>query len=126
MLNKVMVVDDSLLMHRMYDIIFMRYKGVKVVHAKDGQEALDLLRANPDTDLVVLDINMPVMNGLEFLARLRSDRIYADVPVVIVTTEDKESETLQGLENGARGYVKKPFHPTALHTLIEQIFKVPT
>lgn len=122
MLNKVMVVDDSLLMHRMYDIIFMRYKGVRVVHARDGQEALDLLHSNPDTDLIVLDINMPVMTGLEFLERLKSDRIYSDLPVIIVTTEDKEKETLRGLQSGARGYVKKPFHPTSLHSLIEQIF----
>jgi two-component system chemotaxis response regulator CheY len=124
MLNKVMVVDDSLLMHRMYDIIFMRYKGVRVVHAREGQEALDLLRSNPDTDLIVLDINMPVMNGLEFLGRLKSERVYADIPVIIVTTEDKEKETLRGLQSGARGYVKKPFHPTSLHALIEQIFNL--
>lgn len=126
MLNKVMVVDDSLLMHRMYDIIFMRYKGVKVVHAKEGQEALGFLQQNPDIDLVVLDINMPVMNGLEFLSRLRNERIFADLPVIIVTTEDKEKDTLRGLQSGARGYVKKPFHPTSLHALIEQIFKVAT
>jgi len=122
MLNKVMVVDDSLLMHRMYDIIFMRYKGVRVVHAREGHEALNLLHANPDTDLIVLDINMPVMNGLEFLERLKSDRIYSDLPVIIVTTEDKEKEALRGMTSGARGYVKKPFHPTSLHSLIEQIF----
>ncbi len=122
MMSKIMVVDDSLLMHRMYDIIFMRYKGVKIVHAKDGQEALDLLQTNPETDLIVLDINMPVMNGLEFLDRVKSERLYSDIPVIIVSTEGKEEDTIRGLEAGASGYVKKPFHPASLHSIIEKIY----
>lgn len=122
MLNKILVVDDSPLMHRMYDIIFMRYKGAEVVHAHNGQEALELLQQHSEADLIILDINMPIMNGLDFLANIKSQALYSHIPVVIVSTEDKESETLRGLESGASGFVRKPFHPNNLHSLLEKLF----
>lgn len=122
MLQKVLVVDDSSLIHQMYKLVFMRYKDCKIVSAMNGLEALDKLSQEPGIQLVLLDINMPVMNGLQFLESLQKEKVHRNVPVIIVSTEGKEEDTLRGLSMGARGYVKKPFQPSELHDLIEKLY----
>ncbi|MHB0970324.1 MAG: response regulator [Thermoanaerobaculia bacterium] len=123
-MNKILVVEDSELLHRMYDLIFQRYRasGTSIVHAYNGRDALTQLAAHPDVDLIILDINMPVMSGLEFLTHCRAEKIFQDIPVIIVSTEGKESDTLRGLQAGARAYITKPFTPPALHRLVEKVF----
>jgi len=122
MLKKILIVDDSSLLHQMYKLVFMRYKGCKVVSAMNGLEALDKLSQEDGIELVLLDINMPVMNGLQFLQNIQDDVNYKGLPIIIVSTEGKEEDTLRGLSMGARGYIKKPFQPAELHTMIEKIF----
>ena len=68
MLKKVLVVDDSALIHQMYKMVLMRYK-CEIVDALNGQDGLDKLAKNPDANLVLLDINMPLMNGLDFIKK---------------------------------------------------------
>ncbi len=123
-LNKILVVEDSELLHRMYDLIFMRYKaqGGTIIHAFDGQDALHRLADHPDVDLIVLDINMPVMSGLEFLLYCKREKVFESIPVIIISTEGKEEDTIRGLQAGARAYLTKPFQPTDLHKLIDRIF----
>jgi two-component system chemotaxis response regulator CheY len=120
MLKKVIVVDDSALIHQMYKMVLMRYKCT-IVAAKNGQEALDMLVKNPNTDLLLVDINMPVMNGLEFIKKVKELGTYDHIPIVIVSTEGKEEDTERGLSLGAAGYVTKPVQPSDLHALIERI-----
>ncbi len=122
MLKKILIVDDSSLLHQMYKLVFMRYKGCKVISAMNGLEALDKLSQEDGIELVLLDINMPVMNGLQFLQNIQEDGNYKGLPIIIVSTEGKEEDTLRGLSMGARGYIKKPFQPAELHTMIEKIF----
>jgi two-component system chemotaxis response regulator CheY len=122
MLKKILIVDDSSLLHQMYKLVFMRYKGCKVVSAMNGLEALDKLSQEEGIELVLLDINMPVMNGLQFLQNIQNDGNHKGLPIIIVSTEGKEEDTLRGLSMGARGYIKKPFQPAELHTMIEKIF----
>jgi len=122
MLKKILIVDDSSLLHQMYKLVFMRYKGCKVVSAMNGLEALDKLSQEDGIELVLLDINMPVMNGLQFLQNIHDEGNYKGLPIIIVSTEGKEEDTLRGLSMGARGYIKKPFQPAELHTMIEKIF----
>lgn len=122
MLKKILIVDDSSLLHQMYKLVFMRYKGCKVVSAMNGLEALDKLSQEEGIELVLLDINMPVMNGLQFLQNIQEDGNHMGLPIIIVSTEGKEEDTLRGLSMGARGYIKKPFQPAELHTMIEKIF----
>jgi two-component system chemotaxis response regulator CheY len=112
--------DDSALIHQMYKPS-SRYKSCKLVSAMNGQEALDKLAQEEAIDLILLDINMPVMNGLEFLQRVQKEAAYKDIPVIIISTEGKEEDTIRGLKMGARGYVKKPFQASELHSLIEKI-----
>ena len=122
MLKKILIVDDSSLLHQMYKLVFMRYRGCKVVSAMNGLEALDKLSQEDGIELVLLDINMPVMNGLQFLQNIQDDENHKGLPIIIVSTEGKEEDTLRGLSMGARGYIKKPFQPAELHSMIEKIF----
>jgi two-component system chemotaxis response regulator CheY len=121
MLRKILAVDDSALIHQMYKLFLSRYKNCKLVSAMNGLEALDKLGQEEEIDLILLDINMPVMNGLEFLQRVQKEAAYKDIPVIIISTEGKEEDTVRGLKMGAKGYVKKPFQASELHGLIEKI-----
>jgi two-component system chemotaxis response regulator CheY len=120
MLKKVIVVDDSALIHQMYKMVLLRYRCA-IVSAKNGQEALDMLEKNPDTNLLLVDINMPVMNGLEFIKKVKKLGTYGHIPIVIVSTDGKEEDTQRGLALGAKGYVTKPVQPSDLHSLIEML-----
>lgn len=121
MLKKVLVVDDSALIHQMYKMVLMRYR-CDIVDAMNGQDGLDKLEKNPDVNLILLDINMPVMNGIEFIKKVKALQPYEAIPIVMVSTEGKEEDTLRGLALGAKGYVKKPFQPSDLHAIIEKIY----
>ena len=121
MLRKILAVDDSALIHQMYKLFLSRYKNCKLISAMNGLEALDKLGQEEGIDLILLDINMPVMNGLEFLQRLQKEPAYQAIPVIIISTEGKEEDTIRGLKMGAKGYVKKPFQASELHGLIEKI-----
>jgi len=118
--RKVLVVDDSKLMHKMYEVMLRQYP---LVYASDGRQALDRLQDHADIDLVLLDINMPNMNGLEFLAEMRSDPARSELPVIIISTEGREEDTARGLEAGATAYIKKPFHSEEILEVISRLEK---
>jgi two-component system chemotaxis response regulator CheY len=124
MLKKVLVVDDSALIHQMYKMVLMRYR-CQIIAALNGQDGLDKLEQNPDIDLMLVDINMPLMNGLEFIQKVKATGKYDAIPIIIVSTEGKEEDTQRGLAIGAKGYVKKPFQPSDLHSLIGKLFGTP-
>jgi two-component system chemotaxis response regulator CheY len=121
MLKKVLVVDDSALIHQMYKMVLMRYR-CEVVQALNGQDGLEKLEKNPDVNMMLVDINMPLMNGLEFIQKVKALGKYDSIPIIIVSTEGKEEDTKRGLALGASGYVKKPFQPSDLHSLIGKLF----
>lgn len=121
MIKKILVIDDSALIHQMYRLVMSRYK-CEIVDAMNGQEALDMVAVQDDIQLILLDINMPVMNGLQFLEKSAPLGILKKIPIIIISTEGKEEDTIRGLRLGARGYLKKPFNPPDLHSMIEKIF----
>ena len=116
--RKVLVVDDSKLMHKMYEVMLRQYA---LVYASDGRQALDRLQQHPDIDLVLLDVNMPNMNGLEFLAQIRAEGARADLPVIIISTEGRDEDTVRGMEAGATAYIKKPFHTEEILGMIARL-----
>jgi len=122
LLKKILVVDDSALIHQMYRLVMNRY-SCTIVDAMNGQEALDILAVQKDVELILLDINMPVMNGVQFMEKASANGIVRKIPVIVISTEGKEEDTIRGLKLGARGYLKKPFHPSELHEMIAKIFK---
>jgi len=124
MLKKVLVVDDSALIHQMYKMVLMRYR-CEIVQALNGQDGLDKLEKNPDVNLMLVDINMPLMNGLEFIQKVKALGKFESIPIIIVSTGGKEEDTQRGLALGANGYVKKPFQPSDLHTLIGKLLGAP-
>ena len=109
---RVLIVDDSSVMRKIVGRS-LRQAGLEVqevLEASNGSEALTVARENP-LDLILSDINMPQMDGLEFVRQLRSIEAAHDVPVVMITTEAGEAHVVQALSNGASGYIRKPFTP---------------
>ena len=121
MLKKVLLVDDSALIHQMYKMALARYKCAFVA-AKNGQAGLDELTKRTDIDLVLLDINMPVMGGLEFLQKVKELGTYGHIPIVVVSTEGHDEDTQRAIALGATGYVTKPIQTRALHAMIDRLF----
>lgn len=126
MIKKIMIVDDSDLLHKMYEIVLSCYKnnGTQLIHCFNGKEALEKLSRNNDTELIVLDINMPVMSGLEFLNYCRDNKVFTHIPVIIVSTEGSKEDTLRGLKAGAKAYVTKPFKPEELRSIINKVLSL--
>ena len=120
-LKKLLVVDDSQLIHNMYRLVMNRYQGCRIADAMNGLEALDILSKENDFDLILLDINMPVMNGIQFMEKIFNGNLYRHIPVIVISTEGREEDTLRALKLGASGYVVKPFKPHLLHELIEKV-----
>ncbi len=118
--RKILVVDDSKLMHKMYEVMLRQYP---LVFAADGRQALERLQEHSEIDLVVLDINMPNMNGIEFLGKIRSDTAFVDLPVVIISTEGRDEDTIRGLQAGASAYIRKPFHSEEILDVITRLKK---
>ena len=107
---RTLIVDDSSVMRKIVERA-LRQAGLDplVVHeAGSGVEGLDLLR-DKTVDLILSDINMPSMDGLEFLRQLRAQNLAPGVPVVMITTESSEEHVKQAIQAGAQGYIRKPF-----------------
>ena len=107
---RALIVDDSSVMRKIVERS-LRQAGLDtlVVHeAGSGTEGLELLKSRP-FDLILSDINMPSMDGLEFLRQIRTQNLASDVPVVMITTESSEEHVRQAIQAGAQGYIRKPF-----------------
>lgn len=120
-LNKILIVDDSHLIHQMYRLILSQYKNCAICDAMNGLEALDILSREGGIELILLDINMPIMNGVQFMEKIKADRIHKGIPIIVISTEGREDDTMTALKLGAWGYVVKPFKPDMLHDLIEKV-----
>lgn len=109
---RALIVDDSSVMRKIVERS-LRQAGIdlaQVREASNGAEALAIL-GEDSVDLILCDINMPVMDGLEFVRQLQAMDAAKRAPVVMITTEGSESHVVQALSLGARGYIRKPFTP---------------
>jgi len=122
---KVLIVEDSSLIQMYYRQIFAKLPGYQPSFTKNGREALDHIGKHGMPDVVVLDINMPVMDGLEFLSHFRGDAKTTPARVVIVTTEGRDDDFKRGLQAGASAYLRKPFTPEALVDLLQGLLAKP-
>jgi two-component system chemotaxis response regulator CheY len=106
---KILLVDDSSTMRRI-QINQLNGLGVTdIVEAQDGRDGLEKLEANMPIDVVLLDWNMPIMSGLDFLKAARANAAYKDVKIVMCSSESEKSRVLEALKNGANNYIVKPF-----------------
>jgi two-component system chemotaxis response regulator CheY len=107
---RALIVDDSSVMRKIVERA-LRQAGLDslVVHeAGSGTDGLELLKTK-QVDLILSDINMPSMDGLEFLRQIRAQNLAPGVPVVMITTESSEEHVKQAILAGAQGYIRKPF-----------------
>lgn len=107
---RALIVDDSSVMRKIVERA-LRQAGLSelAVHeAGNGNEGIEVLRAR-QVDLILSDINMPSMDGLEFVRQIRAQNLAPGVPVVMITTESSEEHVKQAIQAGARGYIRKPF-----------------
>ena len=112
---RALIVDDSSVMRKIVERS-LRQSGIeleKVVEASNGAEALVALQNNV-VDLILCDINMPVMDGLEFVRQVAKMESAKGIPIVMITTEGSESHVVEALSAGARGYIRKPFRESEL------------
>ena len=118
MKKKILSVDDSPSVRKLVEYT-LKSKGFQVASAEDGVAALEIM-ANEQFDAIVLDINMPRMNGLEFLEKVKSNEVYASIPVIMLTTEGQEEDQDKALDLGATAYIVKPFKPTLLLRIVDK------
>ena len=106
----VLIVDDSAAIRKiLHRVLVQAEVPLGTVHeASDGKEALDRLKTDK-VGLILSDINMPNMDGIELLGKLKGDAAFKAVPILMITTEGSQAKVMQALELGAAGYVKKPF-----------------
>lgn len=118
----VLIVDDSAAIRKILHRVMVQADVPlgKVLEAGDGLEALEKLKAEK-VGLILTDINMPNMDGIELLTKLKADSSFKAVPIVMVTTEGSQAKVMQALELGASGYVKKPFTAEQIKEKLEGI-----
>ena len=114
-----LIIDDSSTMRQLISMTLKKLGCNSIIDAPDGAAALEKLAANP-VDIVFTDIDMPVMNGLEFIERARP--LYAQLPIVILTTHGNEEMRNKGLALGANHYLTKPLNGLQVTEVLEQIF----
>jgi two-component system chemotaxis response regulator CheY len=112
-MNNILIVDDSPTMRRMVAASLRQLPGASFGEASSGLEAIERLSLSP-VDLIVLDLNMPDMHGLEVLGFLRRHQAYSHIPVIVLTTRGDEESRADALAAGASRYLTKPFAPQAL------------
>ncbi len=121
MANKILVVDDSVTMRQLVRMTLTQ-SGFRVVEAEDG--AIGLHTASLSSfDLVLSDVNMPVMNGLDLVRNLRKLDQYRFTPILLLTTESLLTKKLEGKAAGATGWIVKPFNPDQLLATVAKVLR---
>ena len=115
----ILAVDDSASMRQMVSFT-LKGAGYDVIEAEDGQKALDKAKVS-SVDLVLTDVNMPVMDGIELVRNLRTLSDYKFTPILMLTTESAGDKKMEGKSAGATGWLVKPFNPEQLLATIKKV-----
>ena len=115
-----LVVEDSPPMRKMIVFALSRIRELSVVEADDGVDALRRL-SGTKFDIIITDINMPILDGLKLVKRLRADETYQTVPIIIITTEGAAEDRQRALSLGANAYITKPIQAPQVIKLVRQI-----
>lgn len=117
--RKILIVDDSRTMRDMVTFT-LKSEGHQVIEAEDGEHALQQL-GGQSIDLVITDVNMPKMDGITLVGKLRSQPQYKTAPILVLTTESDDSMRQKGRAAGATGWIVKPFDPDKLITIVNKV-----
>ncbi len=118
-----LVVEDSPPMRKMIVFALSRVRELNVVEADDGVDALRRI-ARTKFDIIITDINMPILDGLKLVRRLRADEAYRSVPIIIITTEGAEEDRQRALALGANAYITKPIQAPQVIGKVKELLKV--
>ena len=111
---KLLVVDDSATMRRIIKNTLVRLGYKNILEGANGAIGWEQIDANPDVEMLITDWNMPEMNGLELVKKVRADERFKDTPIIMVTTEGGKAEVITALKAGVNNYIVKPFTPQIL------------
>jgi len=119
MTKRIITVDDAATMRRLVGYT-LRGAGHEVLEAEDGEDALRVL-SQQSVDLVITDVNMPKMDGIELVRQLRALRDFKTIPILLLTTESDPEKKRQGKQAGATGWITKPFQPDQLIAAVSKV-----
>jgi two-component system chemotaxis response regulator CheY len=120
----VLIVEDSPTMRQLIVFALKRIRGLNIVEAGDGVDGLKKLSATK-FDMILTDINMPIMDGLKLVSLVRSDPNYAAVPIVIITTEGASEDKERAIALGANAYITKPIQTTQILDVAKRLLNLP-
>jgi two-component system, chemotaxis family, chemotaxis protein CheY len=118
-----LVVEDSPMMRQLIVFALARIKNLTVVEADDGVTGLKKL-ATGKFDLIITDINMPIMDGLKLIKKIRSDANHKTVPIIVITTEGSEEDRSRAMSLGASAYVTKPIQAPQVISKVKELLKL--
>jgi len=118
-----LVVEDSPMMRQLLVFALARIKKLVVTEADDGVDGLRKLAAGR-FDLVITDINMPIMDGLKLVKRIRTDAVHKDVPIIIITTEGSSEDRHRAMALGANAYITKPIQAPQVIAKVKELLKI--
>lgn len=120
MTRRIMTVDDSLTVRQMMRFT-LEDAGYEVSEAVDGVDAMRKFAAGEQVDMLITDLNMPNMDGIELIRSVRKDASNRFIPIIMLTTEAQESKRLEGKSAGASGWIVKPFKPHQVLAVVRMI-----
>ncbi len=120
MAKKVLIVDDSRTIRQQVNFTLSK-SGLEVVEAEDGKDGIEKLKANPDVSMIISDVNMPNMNGLEMVEAIAADSTIPHPPIVMLTTEGSGELVDRAKKAGAKGWLVKPFKPDQLVAIVTKL-----
>ena len=118
--KKVLIVDDSRTIRQQVNFTLTK-GGFQVVEAEDGKDGIQKLTDNPDVAVIISDVNMPNMGGLEMVATINANASLAHPPIVMLTTEGASELIEQAKKSGAKGWLVKPFKPEQLVAVVTKL-----
>ena len=120
---KVLIVEDSPTMRQLIGFTLKRLKGIEIVEANDGVDGLKKISADK-FDLILTDINMPIMDGIKLVSLIRQDPNNKEVPIVVITTEGGQEDKDRAMALGANSYITKPIHSVSLLDTAKKLLKL--
>lgn len=121
---RILIIDDSPTMRQLLVFALKRLSGVEIEEAADGVDGYKKLTSGK-FDLVLADINMPVMDGLKLVSIIRGNPAYKDLPIVMVTTEGGKEDREKAISLGANAYITKPIQAPHVLTVVKELLKIP-
>ncbi len=120
---KFLIIEDSPTMRQLIRFALNRIPGAQIIEASDGVDGLKKLSSN-EVDMILTDINMPIMDGLKLVNLVRTNEKFKDIPIVIITTEGAQEDRERAIALGANAYITKPIQSTALLSIVTELLNL--